>query len=151
MRSVILVDTGVFLNVLDVPGFNQHVREVRQALEGFIEKTDFLLLPIAAIVEGGNHIAQLSNGDDRRCYAKRFVKQVHMALNGDAPWTPTSVPDEELLGEWLNEFPNCAMRKVSLGDLTIIKGWEAACERHPTMRVCVWSLDAHLQGYDRRP
>lgn len=149
MRSVILVDTSIFLNVLDVPGFNQNSIQVRQELEELIENEDSLLLPIAAIVEAGNHIAQLSHGSNRRRFAEQFVEQVKMAFSGDAPWTPTRVPDLELLAEWLTEFPDRAMQGISLGDLTIIKEWEAACERHPRMRVRIWSLDQHLKGYDR--
>ena len=45
--------------------------------------------------------------------------------------------------------PVFAMRGVGLSDLSIIKAWEAACARHPTRRVRIWSLDQHLQGYDR--
>jgi len=150
MPSVVLIDTSIFLNVLDVPGFNQAAREVHQDLRTLFENNDSMLLPIAAIVEAGNHIAQLSNGRERRRYADSFVKQVQLALNGEAPWTPTRVPDLELLATWLTEFPDHAMREVSLGDLTIIKEWESACERHPRMRVRIWSLDEHLRGYDRR-
>lgn len=150
MPSVILVDTSIFLNVLNVAGFNQNANQLRRELENFIVNDDYLLLPIAAIVETGNHVAHLSDGGNRRRCAETFVEQVKLALSGEAPWTPTSVPDAERLADWLTEFPEHAMREISLGDLTIIKEWEAACERHPAMRVRIWSLDAQLQGYDRR-
>jgi len=52
---------------------------------------------------------------------------------------------------WLDEFPDSAMRGVSIGDLTIIKEYERQCELHPTRRVLIWSLDDDLQGYDRAP
>lgn len=36
-----------------------------------------------------------------------------------------------------------------MGDLSIIKAWEAARTRHPNRRVRIWSLDGDLQSYDR--
>ncbi len=38
-----------------------------------------------------------------------------------------------------------------MSDLSIIKAWKVECVRHPSQRVCIWSLDQHLQGYDREP
>lgn len=147
--SVVLVDTSILLNVLDIPGFNQHVTEVRGELPRLIDAGDSLLLPIAAIVETGNHIAHLPDGNQRRKFATIFVEEVGKALSGEAPWRPTRVPDAVKLAEWLHDFPDQAMRRIGVGDLTIIREWEAACEFHPTLRVRIWSLDRHLKGYDR--
>ncbi|OYX02662.1 MAG: hypothetical protein B7Z12_11690 [Caulobacter vibrioides] len=149
MRTVILVDTCIFLNVLDVPAFNQD-RDATLTKLGQLARSDAnLLLPFAAIVETGNHIAQLADGNQRRVYALKFVRQVQAAIAGEAPWTPTQSVDTETVGSWLNEFPDHAMRGIGLGDLSIIKEWEAACKRHPNYRVYIWSLDGGLTGYDR--
>ena len=52
MPQVVLVDTCVFLNVLDVPGFNQERETLLEMMDGFIDDTTInLLLPYAAIVE----------------------------------------------------------------------------------------------------
>jgi hypothetical protein len=149
MRTVILVDTCIFLNVLDVPAFNQHRNGVLGELGRLTLLDVNLLLPFAAIVETGNHIAQLADGNLRRAYAAKFVQQVQAAIAGDAPWTPTQSVDTETVGSWLNEFPDHAMRGVGIGDLSIIKEWETACVRHPNYRVYIWSLDGGLIGFDR--
>lgn len=152
MPAVIIVDTSIFTNVLNIPGFNQNRANVMQQLEEYLANEDInLLLPMAAIFETGNHIAQIGDGNQRRRFGELFVEQVRAALEGEAPWRPTQLPDNEKISEWLNEFPDNAMRGLGIGDLSIIKEWEAASDRHPGYRVLIWSLDAHLNAYDRMP
>jgi len=148
MRSILIVDTVIFLNVLDVPGWNQNADEVRGELETHINNDVTLLLPVASIIETGNHIAQLSDGNQRRRFAGKFIDQVNKALDGEAPWQPTAVPDTATLVEWLRDFPDYAMREITIADLTLIREWEAARDRHPRHRVRIWSLDQDLTGYD---
>ena len=121
MSIIVIVDTSIFLNVLDVPGRNQDRDEVLETLKDHIEAENHLLLPFAAIVETGNHIAHLSNGNDRRKYAEIFSEQTTKALEGEAPWKPMEVPDKKELLEWLRDFPDASMSEISLGDHSIIK------------------------------
>jgi len=151
MALVVIVDTTVFLNFLDVPAFNQDRDKVLKRFEELIRKQANFLLPMAAIFEAGNHIAQLSDGGQRRRYAEIFVTQVTKALDGDAPWRPIQMPDIGRVRDWLAGFPDFAMRGAGTGDLSIVRQWEEACRRHPTMRVLIWALDGHLDGYDRDP
>ena len=44
-----------------------------------------LLLPMAAVLETGNHIAQLPNGNVRRSTAKKFCEEVSKAIDGTSP------------------------------------------------------------------
>lgn len=108
-----------------------------------------LLLPFATIIESGNHIAQLADGRHRRRFAQAFKEQVNKAIKGTAPWTPTQPLGIHDLIDLLDKFPDDAMRGVGLGDLSIIHEWKSACERHPSHRVRIWSLDRHLDAYDR--
>jgi predicted nucleic acid-binding protein len=145
-----IVDTSVFCNILDIPGRNQHRDEAFEALEGHLNKGITLLLPLAAVYETGNHIAHIGDGGNRRKAAIRFVEQVESAINGNAPWTPTPIPDQETMIAWLDEFPDNAMREISLADLSIIKEFENQCRLHRMRRVFVWSYDADLSAYDRQ-
>lgn len=151
--SIGLVDTSVFCEIVPVPGRNQHQEEVLTELEHHIRDDVTLLLPVATILETGNHIAHISDGGQRRVTAEKFVKRVQEALGnieGPAPWTvpqPLLAPDD--LQHYLNEFPDCAMRGIGLGDLSIINEYERQCELHQARRVFIWSLDQHLSGYDR--
>jgi len=149
--TICLVDTSIFCNVLAVPGRSQDRALILDELAEKIQQGWNLLLPIAAIIETGNHIAQVGNGHHRRTAANRFVEQVRMALNGDAPWVVTPLPDKQVWLDWLGEFPDRAGAGVGIGDLTIIKEYDNQCALFPMRRVLIWSLDGDLQGYDRNP
>ena len=151
MSDIIIVDTSVLLNVLDVPAFNQHRTEVFARFEALADADASFLLPMAAIFETGNHIADLPNGGQRRRYAEMFRNRMREALEGEAPWVPIRFPDSQQLKGWLDSFPDYAMRGPDMSDLSIIKAWEAECERHQSRRVRIWTLDRDLQGYDRKP
>lgn len=160
MSDIVLLDTTVYLNVLDVPAFNQDRAAVLETFDGCIQRNDYFLLPLAAVWETGNHIAKLGDGQTRRRYAARLVTDVKSAFKGDVPYRATHFPDREEFLVWLGEFPERAMRNklvqkpnegVSLADLSITKEWERNCALHPMSRVRIWSLDSDLAGYDRRP
>ncbi len=147
--TICLVDTNVFCNVLEVPGFCQHRDEVLAELEEVVNAGWNLLLPVAAILETGNHIARAANGHHRRQAANRFVDQVEKALNGEAPWVITPLPGKETWSQWLGDFPDHASAGREFGDLSIIQEFYQQCALHPKRRVLIWSRDGDLQGYDR--
>jgi hypothetical protein len=152
MSQIVLVDTCIFLNILDVPSFNQHRVAVLTALKNYVvTSSTSLLLPMIAIVEAGNHIAQLSSGGHRRIFAAKFANEVSKAMTGDSPWRAMRMPESEIILRWLPEFPGHAMCGTGMGDLSIIKDWEATCAMHAGHRVTIWSLDHNLEGYDRGP
>jgi len=160
MGAIVLLDTSIFLNVLDVPQNNQDRDSVLDEYSDRIRNDDIFLLPMATIWETGNHIADLPDGGRRRTFALKLTEAVALAVQGDAPYRPTYFPDrEEFLG-WLREFPDYAQRNksakktregVSLADLSIIKEWERTCRLNPMSRVLIWSLDSDLFGYDNKP
>ncbi len=149
--EVVILDTSVLLNVLDVPGFNQKRGEIFQQFRALVDGGASLLLPMAAIFETGDHIADLSDGGLRRRYAKGFRDNIHEALDGRSPWVPTRFPDRPSLCRWLEDFPDHAMRGRGLNNLSIVKDWETACKLHQNRRVRIWSLNMLLQSYDRPP
>ena len=151
MSEILIVDTSVLLNVLDIPGFNQNRVEALERFDQHLSADARFLLPTAAVFETGNHIAQIHDGGQRRRYAAMFCDQVRKALNGEAPWTLIPLPESREFAEWLEDFPDCAMREIGMADLSMIKAWEATCARHPHRRTRIWSFDTHLMGYDRAP
>ena len=151
MKAVAIIDTSIFCEFLNIPHMNTRREEVVKEFIRLVDENISFLLPMAAIYETGNHIAQLSNGGNRRRFAKIFVEQVRQAIGGDAPWQIMQVPTLEEIGVWLHEFPDSAMRTIGMGDLSIIKEWEKAKKRTPHFRVFIWSLDTDLMGYDHKP
>lgn len=158
MSEIVLIDTSIYLNVLDVPGWNQDRADVLAEFKERIERSDSFLLPMASIWETGNHIADLPDGARRREYAIKLVDQVTLALNGGAPYIPTHFPDKSEILLWISDFPEYAMRNksvekpnegVSLADMSIIKEWERVCRQNSLRAVLIWSLDSDLSGYQQ--
>lgn len=157
MSDIVLLDTSVYLNVLNIPGYNQNRREVLQDFDARVRQDDYFLLPMATIWETGNHIAKLANGTFRFRYGKILADDVVKAINGDVPYRPTHFPSREEFCAWLSDFPNYVQRNkspekpnegTSLSDLSIIKEWGITRARHNMSRVLIWALDSDLAGYD---
>lgn len=157
MSDIVLLDTSVYLNVLDVPGFNQTREEILHTFSGRVQHGDYFLLPMATIWESGDHIADLTDGRLRRQFAQALVEQVTQAFNNQTPFKTTYFPDREVFLRWLVDFPDYAQRNksnrqtregVSLSDLSIVKEWEQTRDRHSMSRVLIWSLDIDLSAYD---
>lgn len=149
MSAIVIVDTSVLLNILDVPDRNQRKAAVLDRLGALIDAGDHLFIPMAAIVEVGNHIAHVKNGAQRRSAAERFVNEVRSALADQAPWRPINFPsNQEVLG-WLSAFPDSAAQSVGMGDLSIKQEWTACCGKYRLNHVWIWTLDGDLAGLDR--
>lgn len=160
MSAIVLLDTSVYLNVLNVPVFNQDRARIFSDFEARVSAGDHFLLPMAAIWETGNHIADLADGGRRYQFGKTLVADVSAAINGDVPYRPTHFPEREEFLLWLEAFPDLVKRNkstaktregVSLADLSMIKEWERTCVIHSLSRVLIWSLDSDLAGYDTGP
>lgn len=151
MNAVCLLDTSVFVEILNVPEKAQQHSQTLQQLKERIQAGQTLFLPMATILETGNHIGQVKNGGLRRQCAQRFVEQVAQALQGSSPFKPISFLRADELSDWLAEFPDHAGRGSGLGDLSIIHDWQRLCTQNKGRRVHIWSLDKHLQAYDRAP
>ncbi len=159
MSSICIIDTSIFTNILNVPCRNQERAKIIGQFEDYIELECQFILPMATILETGNHIAQNGNGHTRRETAQRFVQAIQGAFNNTAPWRFSEFPrSEEILG-WLATFPDCAMRNksaqntaegTSFGDLSIIQEFEKAKTLFPMTEVFIWSLDADLNQYHHR-
>jgi hypothetical protein len=155
MSSICFIDTCVFLNLLNVPNRNQDHEKVSQDFNTY-EKLKFtLLLPMATIIETGNHIAQNGDGNIRRQTAQRFVDEVKAAFQGISPWTPNQFPQTDEILLWIDQFPDLAGRNktakkpegISFGDLSIIQEFNKTCTRFPMTEVFIWSLDSDLKMY----
>ena len=159
MSSIFLIDTSIFLNILNVPNCNQHRKSVLEDYKTYYQSGCTFLLPMATIMETGNHIAQNGDGTIRRKTAIRFVEEVKAAFKGEAPWQTTKFPDTTTLLDWIDNFPNLAGQNkapdkqegTSFGDLSIIEEFNKLSQRFPTREIYIWSLDRDLQNYHHKP
>lgn len=159
MSSVCIIDTSIFLNLLNVPGRNQDKDEVVESFKEYAENEATFILPMATIVETGNHIAQNGDGGTRRRTAERFCQAVKGAFSGDAPYQPSEFPNSAELLTWIDKFPehagaNKSPQKtgegISFGDLSIIEEFNKCVNRFSTREVFIWSLDSDLSSYHRK-
>lgn len=86
MQTVVFVDTSVLCEILAVPGKSQRVDAIKTELAERVRDGERLILPAAAIIETGNHIAQLSDGHSRRDRAEAFVRLLSSVTGPTPPW-----------------------------------------------------------------
>ena len=135
MIAVCLVDTSVLYSLL-IDRDQDTVAEFQMK----IEAGEGIFLPMATIIEMGNHIGQMPNGDARRQRAEQFTEQVKLAIEGESPFTAIGFVEAEKMRQWLDEFPDWAMQEKGLGDLSIKQDWERQCELNRGRRVYILSL-----------
>ena len=129
MRKVLIIDTSILCVWLAVPGkttcgsASNHWNKERvdKVLEEEIRATTTLVLPLATILETGNHIAQANLL--RYEAAQALAKLMAAAADEKTPWaafTDQSVLWEaEELKKLAIEWPELAARRISIGDATI--------------------------------
>ena len=160
MSSVCIIDTSVFLNLLNVPGKNQERDKIVAEFAEYADLDATFILPMATILETGNHIAQNGNGTLRRTTAQRFCESVKGAFTGHAPYRPSEFPNTSEVINWIDCFPRLAGQNksptkttegTSFGDLSIIKEFNKCVKKFPMTEVFIWSLDSDLAHYIHKP
>ncbi len=150
VMNVRFIDTSIMTNLLDIPSHNENRDSVKREFKIICsDPAETLILPTATIIETGNHIAQINNGNVRRNRAEKFSEYLLKTAQGEAPWTyqgyDLTTEDLVYLSGSIVEY---ATRGISLGDLSIIKQYEKYKAKVPSIgRIMIWCLDGHLKGY----
>ena len=147
--NVRFIDTSVMMNLLEVPGRCPDSQIIREEFRKVINNKEVLILPIATIIETGNHIAHISNGNSRRTIAGRFGEFLRKTAEGQAPWQLYGIElDKEGLLYLADHIEENAIQQVGVGDMSIIHAYEKYKSNTPGIgRIMIWSTDKHLQGY----
>ncbi|MFI5802215.1 hypothetical protein [Streptomyces sp. NPDC051561] len=149
------VDTSILCNLLSVPGKCQDRDKVIVELKSKRETGGCdLLLPVTAIIETGNHIAQLSDGYHRLKCAERFAAVLQTVIEGRAPWALNEVEWDAahlttLLagGETGSTLVEHAQGKLGCGDLNILIERDRYLARTSGVTATIWTLDVLLAAY----
>lgn len=145
-----IIDTSILCNILDLPFMSQDRQVVMQELTALQkDKQQVLILPLAAIIETGNHIAHIADGNIRRNRAEKMAELIKKTVKDEAPWTyyGKEFEREDLL-EISKAVVDHAVREIGVGDLSIIQVYKKYKENVPAVgSIRVWSLDHHLQAY----
>ncbi|MET9291583.1 hypothetical protein [Streptomyces sp. NPDC003077] len=141
--------------MLEVPGKCQDREKVLQELRRKREVRDCdLLLPVTAVIETGNHIAQLADGYQRRTSAEKFAAVLRMVVEGKAPWALNEVEwDAAHLstliagGSTGSSLVEHACNRLGCGDLNILIERDRYLARTSGITATVWTLDELLSAY----
>jgi len=150
------VDTSVLLVYLDVP----HMNAGRQAIVSEMKRKQKLgvlfILPVAAVVEAGNHIAQVANGDARRRCARALEAVLRLSVQQTTPWTVHAAAwDEAFLtslcdgvaGRMPSMLETMTTGQLGTGDLSILAERERYRQRVAVYEVGIWTLDERLKSW----
>lgn len=158
MQRVVFLDTSVLLNLLDVPRKNGEREAVLPRFRELAKSgAALMVIPMAAVIEVGNHIAQLADGGVRRDRMDRFADFLRRSLSGTPPWVVSgSTWDAGFLAELVEGHEqrpgmvDLSSRGVGAGDGSILLELERYRRRSDVpsgLSVELWSLDEGLQAY----
>lgn len=85
---VYFIDTSVLDNLLEIPKKSQDREQAKHDFAKRQSENSRFILPITAVIETGNHIAQLSDGRVRRNIAEKFSSMLELTAQRQAPWIP---------------------------------------------------------------
>ena len=148
--NIRFIDTSIIMNLLEVPGMCDRAQEIKKEFTEAVENNETLILPVSTIIESGNHISHISQGEIRRDRAEKFKKFLNEMAEDSAPWQFYGVDmtkdDLKYLAE---QFPERALTlKMGLGDLSIIRFYENYKKTVPAIgKIMIWSTDHHLTEY----
>ncbi|HSZ12761.1 MAG TPA: hypothetical protein VK790_01835 [Solirubrobacteraceae bacterium] len=157
--TVVFIDTSVLCNFLGIPGKAQQKQAVHADYERRCNAKDMFVLPMAAVIETGNHIEQLpeSLGDERRRCAESLTEILRLVAEGTSPWV---LVETEWNSELLEQFcvggeggSTPAFLDVATqgalggGDLTILIERDRYTKRVMTHKVELWTYDQQLKAW----
>jgi hypothetical protein len=129
MNKVLIVDTSILCVWLKVPGKDScgpkndlwNWERVESYIQNEIKKESILVMPLAAIIETGNHISQAEG--DRYTVAVKFADLIISAADQLTPWAAftaqSALWDKDGLKRLAKEWPELAKSRLSIGDATI--------------------------------
>lgn len=129
-KRVLILDTSVLCCWLQVPSKEEagtvedrwtHER-IDQLLREEQAKHSTFVLPIATLIETGNHIAQVKKGD-RFNLANKLAEYLRKAADAHSPWAAFTEQAElwqtDNLRTLAENWPAQAAQRLSIGDATI--------------------------------
>ena len=147
--AIRLIDSCILCEILSVPekcNKEDHVKYCK-AFDVFQNAGGRFVLPLATLIETGNHIAHAkrANGQEKRSAAMRLVNYVRATMDSKSPFLKSEIWNADV-GAWLVNYPDNAMRGKGLGDVSI----EVDCEIVKRtfgvtgLTVEVWTKDKHI-------
>lgn len=155
---VAFVDTGVLLEILDVPGKAQDAEYYQLEYDERRAEGQRFILPTAAIIETGNHVNQAGGPNvDKRAVAERFDSLVRDVLMGVDRWAVAGTEwDEEFIGRVMDGGPtgvsfldHATNGAFGTGDLSILAERQLFLDRSSFFpaQVEVWTTETEMLAW----
>jgi hypothetical protein len=129
VRKVLIIDTSILCVWLEIPGMETcgpqadswDKPRVDEKINRETTAATTLVLPLASIIESGNHIAQSRHS--RRERGEALADLMRRSADEQTPWAAFSdqsvLWSPEKLKSLADRWPNMAAQNLSLGDATI--------------------------------
>ena len=157
MSKVLIMDTSMLCCWLQVPGKETcgtaedrwDFQRVDAHIQEELAANTTLVLPLATIIETGNHIAQATG--DRYPIAQKFANILTDAADSRTPWAAftdqSALWDRDGLKRIAELFPLRAKQNDSIGDLSITIVADHYAEMGSHFKVEIFTGDAGLRAY----
>ena len=158
MSKVLILDTSILCVWLDVPGMEtcgsdsdrwDRDRVDQKISEEIAAKTTFVL-PMATLIETGNHIAQASHSRWER--ANALAEIIRKSAQDLEPWAAFSRQSDlwssEGLEKLADSWPTLASQCISIGDATIKDVAEYYAKLTKVVEVEILTGDEGLKSYE---
>ncbi len=158
-KKVLIVDTCLACVWMQVPGMETAGADndcwdydrVNKKIEEETAAGTLLVLPLASIIETGNHIAQIKR-QDRMDYVRKFASHIQHCIDGDTPWVAYNEQNSLWEGQHLKDISqrwedmNSNGETHSLGDVSILD--VATFYRTLNYEVEILTADQLLKAYE---
>lgn len=150
-----IIDTSVLCEFLAVPGVCKQPEAVQAEFKSRATAGERFVVPITAVIETGNHIAQIKSGD-RWGAATRFANLLGAAMREESPFVLHRVAwDDEFLselcggnatGQTLGQLAGTGT--LGAGDVAILVERDRLLASTAYAEAFLWTLDGRLQAFN---
>lgn len=155
-KRVLVFDTSILCCLLEVPGKEtagpDNDQWTKQRIDSLIATElasgSTFVLPLATLIETGNHIAQAASM--RFECAKKLAEYIQQAAEGSTPWAAfteqSKLWDSDSLRDLAGRWPPLAAKKHSMGDAMIVGVAQSYAEAE--IEVVILTGDTGLKAYE---
>ena len=160
-KKVLILDTSILCVWLNIPGMNRIEKKGEVAIERSdveskikeeIDDGTRIVLPLASVIECGNHITQIK-GHDPKVYVDTFADFILKSIHGTEPWdiftNQNELFDEVKFSELVEKWRSLAISGISMGDASILQVAELYASKNFTAEI--FTGDTGLKSYEPAP
>lgn len=126
--------------------------DVDAKIRAEIDEGARIVLPLASVIECGNHITQIKGTDPKR-YIDEFADFILKSIEGLEPWdiftNQTNLFDEENFKKLVETWRDLSISGISMGDASIIQVANHYNSKNFTVEI--FTGDTGLKAYEPAP